>query len=169
MTLPLAQGDDPLSWRGGWSSAVPRGRRRRYGACCCLPSVHLDLKPKHFCGRPTPCPPVHSEIHARHVFFLSGCTPCPAAEHRVEHALRMASPSGVDHGPRTKRHGCRERSAAGSGSFNVYRYLGDVLRVSSQARASLELMMKRQLELRREETRAIHEFVQSLIERLEAE
>lgn len=33
-----------------------------------------------------------------------------------------------------------------------------------QARASLELMMERQLELRKEETRAIHEFVQSLIE-----
>ncbi len=31
------------------------------------------------------------------------------------------------------------------------------IEVSCQARASLELMMKRQLELRREETRAVHE------------
>ena len=40
--------------------------------------------------------------------------------------------------------------------------VGDGFRGGScvQARASLELMMKRQLELRREETRAIHEFVQ---------
>ena len=40
--------------------------------------------------------------------------------------------------------------------------VGDGFRGDScvQARASLELMMKRQLELRREETRAIHEFVQ---------
>jgi mediator of RNA polymerase II transcription subunit 7 len=35
-----------------------------------------------------------------------------------------------------------------------------------QARASLELMMKHQLELRREETRAIHEFVLSFVEGL---
>lgn len=80
----------------------------------------------------------------------------------------MGTPGGVDQNPRTKRHGCRERPAAGSGlsaspgevcarnaSLNVY-----------QARVSLELMMKHQLELRREETRAIHEFVPSFFEGL---
>ena len=46
------------------------------------------------------------------------------------------------------------RADAGNGRFDLKRGLR-----FAQARASLELMMKRQLELRREETRAIHEFV----------
>ena len=73
--------------------------------CCCLPS---DLTNPLWGPRPTPRALVHSKIHARHVFVLSGCTPCPAAERSVERAPRMASPGGVDHRPRTKRHGCRE-------------------------------------------------------------
>jgi len=76
----------------------------------------------------------------------------------------MAASSGMDHDPRTKRHGCCERSAAGSGlSYfpEIKRHRGTFVHCSekgvAQARVSLELMMKRQLELRRQETRAIHE------------
>jgi hypothetical protein len=70
----------------------------------------------------------------------------------------------MDHDPRTERHGCCERSAARSGlSYfsGLKRHRGTFVFCSekgvAQARVSLELMMKRQLELRREETRAIHE------------
>ena len=80
--------------------------------------------------RPTPRPTFDSEIHARHLFFLSGRAPCPAAECRVERASRMASPGGVDHGARTKCHGRRERSAASSGSL---RFTFDSLAVYTDA------------------------------------
>jgi hypothetical protein len=117
---PLAQRDDPLSRRGGWASAVPRGCRRRYVRYL-LPARPRILNPhKNHFDRSTPGTVVHSKIDARHVFVLSGRTPGPATEHRVERrGSRMASPSGVDHGPRTKRHGCRERSAARSGSSSL--------------------------------------------------
>jgi MED7 protein len=47
MTRPLAQRDHPLSWRGGRSSAVPRGRRRRYDA---FVVVCPRILPTHFGG-----------------------------------------------------------------------------------------------------------------------
>ena len=117
MTRPPAQRDDPLSWGGGWSPAVPRGRCGRYGAYC-LPSIRLDSNPTPFFFlRSTTRTVVHPEVNAGHVFFLSGCTLGPTAERCVERAARMASPPGVDHGARTKCHGCRERSPASSGTF----------------------------------------------------
>ena len=70
-----------------------------------------------FLLRPTTRTVVHPEVNVGHVFFLSGCTPGPTAERCVERAARMASPGGVDHGARTERHGCRERSPASSGTF----------------------------------------------------
>src|SRR5712671_7183310 len=67
---------------------------------------------------------------------------------------------------RAKRHGCRGRSAASSGAsmvdsthvrLRVYFFFES--ECCCQACASLEHVMKRQLELRREETRAIYEYV----------
>jgi hypothetical protein len=75
--------------------------------CLALVSSASDLNPTLF-GRQTRRTLDHSEIYARHVFFLSGCTPRPATEYYIERASRMASPSGVDYGPRTKHYGCRE-------------------------------------------------------------
>jgi hypothetical protein len=78
-------------------------------------SSRSDLHPQSLFGRSTPGALVHPEVHGRHIFLLSGCPPCATTEHRVERASRMAAPSRLDHGPRAEYHGCRERSAAGSG------------------------------------------------------
>ena len=139
MTRPVAQRDDPFSWGGGRPSAVPRGRCRRCGACCTpSPSGSQTQTLFYIYCRPTPRPAFDSEIHARHLFFLSGRAPCPAAECRVERASRMASPGGVDHGARTKCHGRRERPAASSGSF---RFTFDSLAVWTDAAGRCRVLL----------------------------
>jgi hypothetical protein len=55
--------------------------------------------------RPTPRTPVHSQVHARYIFFLSKCAARATAEYDVDHAAGVAPPSGVDHHPGAKRHG----------------------------------------------------------------
>jgi MED7 protein len=116
MTRMIAQGDVPFSWRGGRSSAIPRGPRGRYDALGPFPSPVQISPSESIACRPPARTLVHFEVHARHIFLLSRCTSRPATWCDIDGPPRVGTPSAVDHDARTERHGCRERSAAGSGS-----------------------------------------------------
>ena len=55
--------------------------------------------------RPTPRTPVHSEVHACYVFFLSKCAARATATRDVHDTAGVASPGKLDHHPGPKRHG----------------------------------------------------------------
>ncbi len=65
----------------------------------------------------------------------------------------------MDHGPEPKHYGCRKRFATCAGMPNNTRLTYLMPTATMKARVNLELMMKRQLELRREETRTLHAYV----------
>ena len=54
---------------------------------------------------PTPRTPVHSEVHACYIFFLSKCAARAIATRDVHDTAGVASPGKLDHHPGPKRHG----------------------------------------------------------------
>ena len=68
----------------------------------------------------------------------------------------------MDHCVGSKYNGRGQRSEASSGTPTPYLNTWLIEGTGSQARGNLELIMKRQLELRKEETKALHMYVCSL-------
>ena len=61
-----------------------------------------------FYDRPTPRTPVHSEVHAGYIFFLSKCAARATATRDVHDTAGVESPGRLDHHPGPKRHGSGE-------------------------------------------------------------